>query len=444
MSMTDPFEVLGLKRKDASEADVKRAYAKCLKETRPDDDPEGFMQLRQAFTHARNIARANDANAQNLQSETPHDTADLKENTQTGPSDTAPEPSEPKQPKEEIKYWFDEKLDYHFDNSPYGKQVEKFVRWQKSDAPTDPDLLFSDLAATAALRDPTGFRQFQELLLNTIFWDGLTDKNFDDYDINATPSVTRPGWLTDEMILAFQKHFDLLGYIPEALWQGHRINMAIAMFTPVLTEHDVLAVQPRMYDTLDLFEKDESKYRSDAHGSYFDREQKQWIDKAPVSQAMRDITDMLKANPWGAPAADWRLILERDEVQMIDEHRDLDSRLVNYICQETGFWTDEITPLKCGWLTKEVVLLLDNSFGWGHQFGNNMHARKQYDWLHRIIGRHKELPKTNQGFKQQRITSRPPPRQDDDMVLLMWLFRPWNLFATYMVFRILFALTGND
>ncbi len=444
MSSTDPFKVLGLKPTDASEADVKRAYAKRLKHTRPDDDPEGFMELRNAFTHARNIARANDANDTNAQKTKNSIVVEPEQNTQTDQSDLAHETT-PEVSEEEVKYWYDEKLNYHFDSSPYGKLVEQVVRWTKSEAPSDPDPLLSDVATAAVLRDPAMFRQFQEFLLNTIFWDSLTDEDFDDYDIEVTPSVTRPDWLTDDTILALQKHFDLLGYLPEELWQGHRINAVIAMFTPILTEHGLLAVRPRMHDTLDLFEKQETKYRSDDHGSYFDRDQKKWIDKSPVSQAMRDIADLIKANPWGALAADWQLILERNELQMIDEHRDLDSRLVHYICEETGFWSGETLPSKCSWLTKEVVLMLDDTFGWGHQFGRHMHERKQYDWLHRIIGRHRQLPKNNQGFKQQATASRPSPQPEDGSVFLFeWLFRPWPLFAVYLGIRILFALAGND
>jgi len=451
MSLTDPFKILGLKPTDASEADVKRAYAKCLKQTRPDDDPEGFMELRNAFTNARNIARANDANDTNAQKTKNTVIVDPEQNAHTDQLDFVRETT-PELSTEEIKYWYDEKLNYHFDSSPYGKLVEQIVRWTKSEAPSDPDPLLSDVATAAVLRDPAVFRQFQEFLLNTIFWDSLTDEGFDDYDIEATPSVTRPDWLTDDTILALQKHFDLLSYLPEELWQGHRINVVIAMFTPVLTEHGLLAVRPRMHDALDLFEKQETKYRSDDQGSYFDRDQKKWIDKSPVSQAMRDITDLIKANPWGAPAADWQLILERNELQMIDEHRDLDSRLVHHICEETGFWAGETLPSKCSWLTKEVVLMLDDTFGWGHQFGRQMHERKQYDWLHRIIGQHRQLPKTNhgfkqqaKGFKQQAIDSRATPPQEDGLVLLFdWLFRPWSLFAVYIGIRILFALSGND
>lgn len=42
---------------DADERTIKRTYARLLKGCRPDDDPEGFQRLREAYEHCLNEAR---------------------------------------------------------------------------------------------------------------------------------------------------------------------------------------------------------------------------------------------------------------------------------------------------------------------------------------------------------------------------------------------------
>ncbi|MAK61399.1 MAG: hypothetical protein CMK09_10500 [Ponticaulis sp.] len=52
MSSSDPFQYFELDRKTATQSDVKRAYAKRLKTTRPEDDPAAFMTLRSKLDSA--------------------------------------------------------------------------------------------------------------------------------------------------------------------------------------------------------------------------------------------------------------------------------------------------------------------------------------------------------------------------------------------------------
>jgi hypothetical protein len=66
---SDPFRLLGLDGKTATDADVRRAYAERLRRTRPEDDRDGFMALRDAFERARQSLRRraacdNDAEAE--------------------------------------------------------------------------------------------------------------------------------------------------------------------------------------------------------------------------------------------------------------------------------------------------------------------------------------------------------------------------------------------
>lgn len=56
----DPFALLGLAH-DADEAAIKRAYAQRLRKTRPDDDPEGFQRLNEAYRAALARSKAGHA-----------------------------------------------------------------------------------------------------------------------------------------------------------------------------------------------------------------------------------------------------------------------------------------------------------------------------------------------------------------------------------------------
>jgi hypothetical protein len=52
------WSILGLDRSTATEREVKSAYAKLLKQHRPDKDPEGFQRLRQAYEVALQVLRS--------------------------------------------------------------------------------------------------------------------------------------------------------------------------------------------------------------------------------------------------------------------------------------------------------------------------------------------------------------------------------------------------
>ena len=47
-----PWEILNLDKESASEREVKRAYARLLRQHRPDKDPEGFKRVHEAYTQA--------------------------------------------------------------------------------------------------------------------------------------------------------------------------------------------------------------------------------------------------------------------------------------------------------------------------------------------------------------------------------------------------------
>ncbi len=80
------FVILGLEEPPADRKAVKRAYSKQLKLTRPDDDPEGFMRLRDAHDMALQILTHK---AEDAAWEAAQDQAEVKEEDTTSlPLDT--------------------------------------------------------------------------------------------------------------------------------------------------------------------------------------------------------------------------------------------------------------------------------------------------------------------------------------------------------------------
>lgn len=67
--MADYYKVLGLDGPPNDLKTVKKAYAKALRSTRPDDDPNGFMKLREAYTFAKQDIAYREANADDINAE---------------------------------------------------------------------------------------------------------------------------------------------------------------------------------------------------------------------------------------------------------------------------------------------------------------------------------------------------------------------------------------
>lgn len=94
------FEILGLNAPPEDRKAVKRAYSKMLKITRPEDNPEGFMALRDAHDHALNILKWQ---AEDAAYEAQHVTVEM---TEAPNSDPVPEAQSkpPTEPEDSLTY----------------------------------------------------------------------------------------------------------------------------------------------------------------------------------------------------------------------------------------------------------------------------------------------------------------------------------------------------
>ncbi len=100
--------------------------------------------------------------------------------------------------------------------------------------------------------------------------------------------------------------------------------------------------------------------------------------------AMDDIEAMLDASPWRTqPVEAWREILDRDDLQPLDEFQDFSDRLRWFVLTQSGHHEGE-TPKVQAWMTGDVMKLLDERFGWTRSYGRNPWEQAQSQWLVRL------------------------------------------------------------
>ena len=194
------FEVLGLDGPPADRKAVKRAYSKMLKLTRPEDDPDGFMRLRDAHDQALDIlkwqAQDTDSEAQNISIEATYSSeTDLEFISPPQPeltyADMLPEPEPEPEPESDTTY--------AIGATPNFDAPVTIV--EASAAPTEPllddlNIILSDsnryndreqwnqLFRKARQLDIDDYVDFEQLLMNTVLrFHGY----FDEHPHHETP-----------------------------------------------------------------------------------------------------------------------------------------------------------------------------------------------------------------------------------------------------------------
>lgn len=375
MSLIDPYGLLGLKKNEATLKSAKIAYSKKLKVTRPDDDPEGFIALREAYTSVKNELQWAQDNQQDLATE---------------PALPEEDDHRAGQPEQDIKFWYDKKLDFHFNSSPSGKLIEKTIRWIKIEQAAAPDTFFDWLCSLGEYSDPETAKTYVDFLHGRIFYDAGGDDDFlYDHDVfYEQTEFERPDWLSDEVILAIHHQFGFLGRTPENEWDARHLNCIKTLFEPVLIKNGELVEPSEPINVLEFHAKDLNERDGDEFGSHFDIEEKQWIDCSPVGTAMRDIRSLIEAPADTVSLDHWQQIILRDELQVIDQFQQLDQQLRYMIVNVTGIG-DKIAPKLPPWLNKHLVIFLDDTFGWSHQTSRDIWEHDHYLWLHKIIAVYK-------------------------------------------------------
>lgn len=431
--MTDPFEKLGLDKDTATETEVKSAYARLLKETRPEDDRDGFMALRDAFASARAIAKNRPAAPPPPIEPEPEPEPD----SSSAPSpadatDTTPAEAAPEQPK-----WHrNERLQWNVSDTPQGQLIERTLLWM-IDAGPDPDDFAADVAETLLANPQINVAQYYSDIISFVLFKGETDQHRYDVEDWEEVEVERPDWLTVPVMETLANQIKIFRHKPTKAWQARDHNMALKLFEPVLPKSEGFAP----LDSKSMFVNEQNESHKDSFGSYFDAEKMAWVDQSPTGRAMRDFEDATQSTLWDSTDM-FREILEREELQPLEEFQNLDARLREFVCRTTGFYSQGRTYEKPKWLTKPTMELLDTTFGWSRHYGRGDWERQQFDWLHKVSKRFAIPPPP----KQAPLSTVPPPFETRPMnpgpsfnwaKPFWWMYKNSVLvLASYLTFRI--------
>ena len=189
---SDPFVLLGLNRKTATDADVRRAYAQRLKQTRPEEDRDGFMALRAAFERARQEVRWRDEyrdednEDEDWDEGRADDAADFVEEAPLPEPAASREPQDEPDELEQPSYPPDRAMDALVDTltgSPFGVSRDRVMAIVEAD-------------------EVGGIEEFQNLQWRVRSF--LCDRSGFNLD---TPELRRPDWLSLDVFDALDGYF---------------------------------------------------------------------------------------------------------------------------------------------------------------------------------------------------------------------------------------------
>ncbi|MAP95262.1 MAG: hypothetical protein CMK07_09965 [Ponticaulis sp.] len=268
MSSEDPFTLLELSRDTATVSDVKRSYARRLKTTRPDDDPQGFMALRSAMDAALAHIKWRDRyGTPNTSSEATSDEAASKTS-----SSESPPPS------------------------------------------TDEDQL-SDAGQPKPVPTPV-----------------IAPDVIKTLQTEPAPTPTGADW--EE---------------PEDLWDDD--------------EDDETDIEERAPDAAPS----------------------QFADADAATQAIFDIQSLIKDSSARRDWANWLTILERPAFDGVDAFQILSGRLRSFIGDHSGMNSEDAKPEIPEDIPADILIRLDDRFGWSHQTGSDWFERNYNTWIGRLI-----------------------------------------------------------
>lgn len=135
-------------------------------------------------------------------------------------------------------------------------------------------------------------------------------------------------------------------------------------------------------------------------------------DRNAVSEAIRDVEALMKNEQDRKVWARWLDILERPAFDSIDAFNLLSIEMRNKVCAETGFNFNSAHHAKMSpRMLSEILLKLDDRFGWSHQSTGDWGDKLQNRWVSRLVElsiEYRDIGKSPWG-RQKRGVIKPPP-----------------------------------
>lgn len=142
-------------------------------------------------------------------------------------------------------------------------------------------------------------------------------------------------------------------------------------------------------------------------------------DDQILDAAMQDIEELTQSEKRG-DWQNWVNILDRPAFEALDLFQDLSNDLRNFICIRSGFREDQAQPTLPAEIPAEIIIQLDNRYGWSQQSGRDWHERDLNMWIARLVkaaewasGQVSEANRTHSFFREHTASAQSdkPPRR---------------------------------
>lgn len=186
-------------------------------------------------------------------------------------------------------------------------------------------------------------------------------------------------------------------------------------------------------------------------GTHTDQQPFTLTEEQILNAALEDLDDLMTSDQrtdWQS----WLKILDRPAFDSLDMFQDLSSALRAIVCNKSGFQEDKPQPHIPPDIPADVIIQLDNRFGWSQQSGREWYERDLNTWIARLVkaaewksGTVSEAKRTQSFFREnskfQLNSDQPQRKRRSKAFNIGWTV--FRLFILYSVVRGIIALLAD-